>query len=222
MKICCVASVFGLWAGYAVAGPWTVTRLHPDGALESSASGVGGAMQVGTVNFFNSTDTKQATLWFGTAKSAVNLHPAGMMWSEGSDTDGAQQVGTVRLLDEDAAITHAALWSGSAGSFVDLHPDGKGRSHALGVRNGQQVGYVTESVGISPVRASLWSGTAESWVELHPVGATRSVAYGVDNGQQVGEVEVGRHQLRVQPQGLAVGRLGRDQVPALHIKHAQL
>jgi hypothetical protein len=154
---------------------WTVVNLHPAGAGQSIANGVGMNQQVGHAD-------QHARLWSGSAESAIDLQPPGASLSHAASADGAQQVGDVLF-----TTWSAALWTGSAASWVNLNPAGSDYSIASHVRGGQQVGVAAVD---GALHASLWTGSAESWVDLHPVRAIQSAAYGVDGTHQVGSVSL--------------------------------
>jgi hypothetical protein len=102
-----------LWNG----GPNSAVDLTPTSG--GRAYGVLGNQQVGESG-------GSATLWTGTAASAVNLHPAaltaiGFTHSIAYGTNGTQQVGYAYGDDLLAFAARAILWEGSAGSYVDLH-----------------------------------------------------------------------------------------------------
>lgn len=177
-------------AGFPHASLWTGTAaswvdLHPAPFSNSSAFGVGGGQQVGTV--FGGFP--RAALWSGSAGSFVDLNPPDtggyVHTSEAYAVSAGRQVGYV--VDVGGVIS-AAMWSGSAASWVNLHPPGNISSWAYGVGGSQQVGVVR--VPDSSSHASLWTGTAASWVDLHPQGATNSRASGVAGGYQVGYADL--------------------------------
>jgi hypothetical protein len=155
---------------------WTVTNLHPPGAIWSQARGVSGSQQAGIVMLGG---VQRASLWTGTAASWVDLHPAGAEHSSATGTTGAQQSGAVFL----GHLPRASLWSGTAAARVDLHPAGATHSFAAAIAGTQQAGDVMR-LGVG--RASLWNGSAASWVDLHPAGSDRSWASGTNGAQQVG------------------------------------
>src|SRR5262249_51238248 len=130
-----------------------------------------------------------ATLWLGSAASAVLLNPTGFSTSTALGIAGTQQVGWG--LNTTANADHALLWSGTASSAVDLNPtnlSGFTQSYANGTNGAQQVG---QGIGTgSTYRAMLWSGSASSAVNLHlllPATGTwtESDAYTIDNSGNV-------------------------------------
>ena len=166
---------------------WTVTNLHPAGAINSRATGGSGGTQVGYVQVGPTVGHYRASLWTGTAASWVNLHPAGTVYSIGYGGAGANQVGEVYT----DGLPRASIWSGSSGTWINLHPAGPWtNSSAFNMADGQQVGR-TYAGGYN---AALWSGSAASWVNLNPLphpvsGYVRSSeALGVSGGKQVGYV----------------------------------
>jgi hypothetical protein len=111
-----VGYVFGagiraaLWTGSA--SSWI--DLHPPGASESFAYGVGDGQQVGGVNILG---VGHAALWTGSASSFVNLHPQGARESQARAAAAGFQVGWVDWGEGPLA----AWWAGSASSLVLLH-----------------------------------------------------------------------------------------------------
>jgi hypothetical protein len=175
-----------LGASHDARAQWTVTNLHPAGAISSLATGGSGARQVGSVQLGPTVGHFRAALWNSTASTWVNLHPPGTVYSLGYAADANQQVGEVYT----DGLPRAGLWTGTAASWVNLHPVGPSSSGALAVGDGQQVGR-TFSGGYN---AALWTGTAASYVNLNPppnpiTGYNHSSeAFGVSAGRQVGYV----------------------------------
>src|SRR6266511_3311073 len=66
---------------------YTVVILQPQGTSESQSGRIGGDQQAGEVD-------GHATIWTGSAGSAIDLHPAGYKNTFTYATDGHQQVGT--------------------------------------------------------------------------------------------------------------------------------
>jgi hypothetical protein len=159
----------------------TVLNFTSPGLPSSGVSDGGGSQQVG--HSYRPSGEFHATLWNGTAASAVDLNPVGFRSSTAEAISGGQQVGYGYHASGDVHTPRALLWSGSAASVVDLSPSGFLSSTARGVGGGQQVGYAH---GPSSERAILWSGTAASAVNLHPSGFYESAATAVDRGKQVG------------------------------------
>lgn len=169
-----------LFAGAMTSGAhaqWSVVRLHPQGATQSTCGAVNGGQQAGQVTV---AGDPRAALWTGSDGSWVDLTPAGYSASSASGLDGAHQVGSTWM-----SVWHAALWTGSAASWIDLHPSWATESWATGVSNGQQVGYGHLVTGFP--RACLWTGSAASCVDLNPANAQGSYAWGVGGGTQVGQ-----------------------------------
>lgn len=166
----------------AVLAQWTVTNLHPAGAIASRANGGFGNQQVGYAQLGPTVGHTRAALWTGTAASFVNLHPAGTVYSIANAATGIFQVGDVYT----DGFPRASIWSGTAASWVNLNPIGSSNSNALGANGGFQVGRTN----VGYYRAALWSGSAASWVDLNPpptYGYTHSSeAFAVSGGKQVG------------------------------------
>ena len=164
-----------LWTGTSD----SIVVLTPDGAWQSIASGVEGGFQFGSSRFGNQW---RATMWNGTAESAVDLH-VGDEVRDSTFINGAgdgQQVGRLSVPGND----FASLWTGTADSWVNLNPEGGSFGIARDAGGGQQVGNIFKD---SVFRASLWRGTAESWVDLHPAGSTTSAANATDGFNQAGQ-----------------------------------
>jgi len=161
---------------------WTVTNLHPAGAISSRANGGIGNQQVGYAQIGPTVGHTRAALWTGTAASFVNLHPAGTVYSIANAAGSGLQVGDVYT----DGFPRASVWSDTAASWVNLHPVGSINSNAFGASGGFQVGRTN----VGYYRAALWSGSAASWVDLNPPptnGYTHSSeAFAVSGGKQVG------------------------------------
>jgi hypothetical protein len=154
---------------------WTVTNLHPAGAVQSRAWSVRGGQQVGQA--FYPIGISHAAIWSGSAASFVDLGTAVGTGAWARGLGSGQQCGV--------ADNRGILWSGSASSWVDLTPAGANGSALYNMHGGHEVGWAFIS---SVPHASLWSGTPASWVDLQPPGAMDSAAQGVYAGQQVGYV----------------------------------
>jgi hypothetical protein len=169
----------GLFSSAAHA-QWTVTYLHPAGAVDSFARGASGVDQGGQAFVGGNY---HASRWTGSAASFVDMHPGGYVASRVSDTDGIKQVGGATPLFTE----HAALWSGTAASFVDLHPVSDPLSSvAYDLGGAIQTGSVTFTA-TGPTHAALWSSTALSYVDIHPSG-DNSIGFGTDGTSIVGQV----------------------------------
>jgi hypothetical protein len=163
---------------------WTVTYLHPAGAVDSFARGASGVDQGGQA-FVGSN--YHAARWSGSAASFVDMHPAGTVASRVLDTDGTNQVGGATF----GFTEHAAIWSGTAASFADLHPFGTADSSiARDTAGVLQTGSVTLTT-VGPTHAARWSFTAGSFVDIHPGGYFNSVGIGTDGSSIAGEVDTG-------------------------------
>lgn len=127
-----------------------------------------------------------ATLWRGTAQSAVDLHPdpAIYRWSEAMAVSGQQVVGRAGFWQ--TGESHAALWNGTPESFVDLHPSVALWSEALATDGTLQGGRVDIRAAGVGRHAALWAGSAQSFVDLNPAGSVESVVRGMAQGVQVG------------------------------------
>jgi uncharacterized membrane protein len=116
-----------------------------------------GGQQVGFVNaVFAGSGAAHATLWTGTAESAVDLHPGGRFsYSFARDTNGRQQVGVGYASSEDVT-PHALLWNGD-NHAIDLEqflPAGTTSSYAFAIdEDGTVVGSYTLADGFDrPVK----------------------------------------------------------------------
>lgn len=167
-----------IWNGTSA----SVVSLHPPQALFSSATGISGSHQAGTVLI---AGRLEAVLWNGTAESMISLQPNFAHSSQALAIYNTTQVGLIKM--GPTRLDHACLWRGDSTSCIDLHPAMALRSAAYAVDCDQQVGYAeVESNGVGSRRACLWLGTADSLTILHPQGASSSTALGVHGGQQVG------------------------------------
>lgn len=162
-----------LWTGTAASGvnlnpigTFTVaTNPEPVPASGSFAYGAGGNQQVG-LTILGLTDA--ATLWTGTAASAVFLNPPGIDTAVATDTDGVNQFGTARVNGE----THAYVWSGTAASAVDIHPTAPGltftSSYSGSIRQGLACGLAVDDNDQGFFNAVLWTALdPNSVVVLH-------------------------------------------------------
>jgi hypothetical protein len=166
-------------AGMIRAGMWNPanvwTSLHPAGATESWAFGVGGGQQVGRAVMGTPLLTR-AIVWTGSATLWQDLNPVGSTYSEAVGASGGQQVGTAIV-----GASHASLWTGNANSWVDLNPAGSEQSSAFATDGIHQVG---QTYGGGLQSAGVWKDTAASWVSLHaflPPEFNSSTATGVSH-----------------------------------------
>ena len=197
---------------------WTVTNLHPPGALESKCFDIDGGRQVGRVDL-------DAALWEGRAADWVSLYSGLGSIGTALGIHDDQQVGYLNhALGCPSTCVEAVIWQSIPGTQLTLADGAK--AHA--VYKDQQVGVVpgyrfipptarlwvgssttvdlhppgagsSEAYGVHDGRqvggvdrrAGFWLGTAESWTELHPVGAVRSTARSVHSGQEVGFADFG-------------------------------
>jgi hypothetical protein len=170
---------------------WTVTNLHPAGALESAALGVGQGQQVGYARIGPTVGHTRASLWTGSAASWVNLQPApasGVVYSTAFGVDGGVQVGEAVI--NGGSTSRASRWTGSAGSWIDVNPAGMSSSILRAVSAGRAVGVAYDFVA----HAGLWNGAGGAWTDLSPLapGGDRytAEAFGISGGQQVGFAEI--------------------------------
>lgn len=167
---------------YAVAGGQQAGHLNGQASIwsASAATHVGlnpawagggsktfatdGTTQAGSA-YLTNTNTEHATLWHGTAGSAVDLHPLGSQyWYSGARAlDRGMQGGFVYFTDPNIG-EHAALWSGSAATFTDLNPEVGYQSRILGMASGIQVGYI-KPPGVAS-HAAIWHGTTSGVIDL--------------------------------------------------------
>lgn len=179
-------ALFALTLASAIATPseaqWTVTVLHPTGALFSESLAASESVQVGYVRS-SGIVLQRASLWTGTAGSWVDLNPVGSEDSVAYSVSGSEQVGYSRI----DGRQRASLWTGTATSWVDLNPPGASGSESFANCGPQQAGYAHVN-GVT--RASLWSGSPSSWVDLHPAGAVASWVYAVGPTRQGGRAVI--------------------------------
>jgi len=179
-------------SGSALAG-WSTLSLHPGGPNRSVGEGIGGptgptgSQQVGSIlPTAGPSPFLHATIWSGSAGSAVDVHPAtgGYLSSYLNATDGTQQVGWAN----GSPGNRAGVWAGSGASFVNLHPVNYSvnysGSFANDVSSGRQVGGVHTN---QYAYAARWQGTAASFVNSHPGSQyQQSWAMGTNGTETVG------------------------------------
>lgn len=170
-----------LWHG---TNAWV--NLNPAGAQQSRAQATDGTRQGGWADIpVGSSYVRHATLWSGSAESAIDLNPAPDMGSAILGMCPGQQVGWTKAVFQS---DHAAMWSGSAQSWIDLNPIGNpGGSHLTATLGWVQVGFSNVPTANFP-HAGIWFGSASSFIDLHqflPPGYSSSEARAVDfyNGQ---------------------------------------
>jgi hypothetical protein len=162
-----------LWSGSAR----SAIDLNPSWTLSSTATCIGRQdprTKLGTTyqGGYCGSKYKHATIWYGTAESAVDIHPKGFENSiitscEDRPVDHLSsvryQVGFGDNEHYGSAIRHALVWRDTAASCIDLHlklPEILDikfvSSEATGVsRNGEIVGTATDEKG--NIYAILWS-----------------------------------------------------------------
>lgn len=169
---------------------------------EGWAYGVARGQQVG---YTSQSKGAVATLWKGTAKSAVVIHPKNMDTSTATATDGVHQVGYSSLTSKapgeggtkggpTRTAFYAMVWSGTAASaqFLSTYPYQMG--FATGVSGSKVVGYAYDGYGLgsaSTYRALVWNlNTPSDPIDLNaflPAGYVGSIANSVDaQGNVVG------------------------------------
>ena len=161
---------------------WTPSTTSGVNLLGYLAQGTDGNLQVGT------SDDNHATVWNGTAASAVDLDPnlgTPTQWqtSYAFGVQGNNAVGTGQLAT--GLAKHAVVWNLTTASYVDLHPLGFVYSQALGVGGGQEVGDGWNTA-VGRIHALLWTGTASSAIDLHPAAFFSSTALVTDGEYQAG------------------------------------
>jgi hypothetical protein len=168
----------GGWVSPAVweAGAWI--DLLPAGAFNGVIYGASGGQQVGEVD-------NRATVWNGSAPSAVSLHPPGHWISRALVTNGQDQSG-YSIPTSAASLRNAWLWHGTSASGISLHPTGAYESACNAMAGGLQGGFVSYQ-NVAP-HATIWSGSVASAIDLHPPGHGSSYILGMSEGQQVGYV----------------------------------
>jgi hypothetical protein len=182
---------------------WTVTNLHPPGASNSLAWGVGdgptpgSVQQVGEVVFPTTANTR-AALWAGSATSFVDISPiTGTVGTSRAHavTQGVQVGGG--LVNN---VAHASRWQRTGVSWSSLNPTPPPPTviagDAFGAENGAAVGYFTTADLVT--RAAVWQPVAGTPViavaELHPPTAISSIALGTSGGEHVGQANFGAGQ----------------------------
>lgn len=164
---------------------YNIVILHPSGLPRSAGYGIGNGQQVGQALWTGvDPSSQQATLWTGTAASAVNLNPPSHPASSAVDTDGSIQVGaTIDPLGNSSVLFKAALWQGTAASYVDMSPPNANYSFIAAVDNGIEVG----TADLPQETAGYWTGTPGSWTSLQPAGYQSSQGIDIHGDLVVGE-----------------------------------
>lgn len=158
---------------------YTVTLLHPVPDDNSDARGGWGGQQMGNIY---SSGVQHATVWSGSAGSAVDIHP----FVDGISSVYAGDAGNYIGFAYGAATGnagHAFLWTNGGVNTIDLHPAGYDGSTGLSIAGGQQAGYAAIN---NTDHAALWTGSASSFVDLNPTGAGLSLAEVTDGTTQGG------------------------------------
>ncbi|MCE9558485.1 MAG: PEP-CTERM sorting domain-containing protein [Armatimonadetes bacterium] len=166
-----------LWHGTAE----SVVDLTPEGSLAGIANAVSATTQGGASG---RQGDWHATLWRGTAASAVLLDGGAFEDSRVQGVSEEAQVGWARRSNSN---NHATLWRGTWMSSVDLHPESYLYSYAYGVSGAAQVGYASNAVGTPSGHAFMWTGTRESAIDLNPTGFDFSSAQAISGNTQVGK-----------------------------------
>ena len=177
-----------LWHGT----PESYVDLHPHlpganspGDQRSKRFDTDGTSQVGYTQFYvpeslgGYRSETRATLWFGTAESAVILHPTGWDASYAYGVKNGTQVG-YGFQTAGFTPTQALVWHGSAESLVIL-----GEGTALDTNGKTHVG--SAPFGYSS-HAFRWDGDSGSGFDLHnvlPPGYTNSGASDIDDAGNI-------------------------------------
>ena len=182
-------SVFPTVSGsaYLWSGSSTPTALNPTGTGFSNAyaAGTDGVQQVGAA-FNGINGNTYATVWNGTAASAVDLNPSQLSATSSIafGVKNGQQVGYSII--NSSLFGTATVWNGSAASAVLLSPLSVD-SQAFATDGAHQVGFA--GVGANSTKhAVLWTGTPSSMVDLNPA-AFASQAVTIAGGQEGGYAE---------------------------------
>ncbi|MEW5882728.1 MAG: hypothetical protein AB1725_00700 [Armatimonadota bacterium] len=154
--------------------------MHPKGAVNSQAYGVGGGIQVGRVEMEGDVF---AAMWRGTRDSMVRLGAEHFEGSIAYATDGVYQVGVSVVVDGPVL---AYVWQGSAESARNITPPGATTAWAFDVHEGMIVGNA--SFAREDGRAGMWNAATGDWTDLRPPGFNISSARGISGNQQVGFV----------------------------------
>lgn len=177
----------------SVGGTYVPTNLTPNGYAAAQLTGVENGVQVGTVT--DSSGTRHAGLWTGSAASFVDLSPAGYTDSFVYGIGGGQIVGSATGPAADGS-EHAILWTGpSATSFVDLNGPGLSSSRAEAAGDGMQVGSGAGTETGEQSHAIVWMSSPDNYVDLQQFlpaseGYIDSIALGIDSqGDIVGYAE---------------------------------
>jgi hypothetical protein len=155
---------------------WTFINLHPAGATDSAANGVGitpaGVRQVGHATIGGAP---HAAMWAGSASGWADLNPIAGAGSALYGVDGNLQVGVVGA----SGFSVASTWNGTAASWVNI--SGGLQSSASCVSDGLVGGYYRDSTtGIN--RSCTWVGATRT---DHLGRGITGVSYGVRVCNQV-------------------------------------
>lgn len=181
---CIVAGVLLAWPAIGLAEQnYLAINLGPVYPDLSAGLGSGGGQQVGETF----STSRFATVWAGSAASAVNLNPPGFAGSFAYATDGTTQVGYVYGATTNY-YAQAAIWKGTAETYQNLNPAGAVSSQANGVGGDLVAGQQTSQAGVT--HATLWDLTTSNVVDLNPAGASYSVATAVGGNTEVGYAQI--------------------------------
>ena len=167
---------------------YTVVILDPGTLPYSQGIGIGGGQQVGQAQWSDANSNFFATLWSGTAASAVNLNPPGIWASVAADTDGTYQVGsTLFPVIGGGEDSDAAMWQGTAASYINMSPPNSSRSYIAAIDHGIEVGSAT----INDVDYSgYWTGTDPNSFTPLPAPLNTSQAFDISGNEIVGDVDI--------------------------------
>jgi hypothetical protein len=177
---------------------WTVTNLHPAGALGSVGHAIDAFGQYGSITVFHDElgiNVTNPGRWEGTPDSFVNLTPPDSAGGTILDSVGGVQVGWWWWpYPCGTGLTcyskQAARWAGTPESFDNLQVSGWEYSQANATDGEIHVGTKStdDEVGNTFAHAVIWTPPNYTSVDLHPPGTIASKSFGsaIDNGHQYG------------------------------------
>lgn len=164
----------------------SMTDLAPVGSPTSEVSAIVKGAQYGTIGVGME---EHATIWHGSAGSAIDLNYHRMVSSTLKGGTNSVQVGNANV-DEGIGppyMPHAVIWRGTPESAIDLHPAGCSQSGANGAYGDSQIGGATDA-STELMHVLLWHGSASSYVDLTPQGYPYCDGVAMSKSVQVGVV----------------------------------
>ncbi len=168
----------GLWTGTAA----SFVDLEPSWASKSQAYSTAGSQQGGYAKNA-SGGAQSATIWYGSAATAVNLQASAFSGTGLVEaTNGSQQVGSAAV----GGKTEAILWNGTANSYINLGallPSSWTYSQATSISGNTVYGWAVDSSDVYhvlswtvPEAAVTWNNTGLRAARVAPQPAARWAA----------------------------------------------